>query len=157
MTQKTYSVSPKPSVRLKPGTNLPGLRPSASGDTSSTITAAPSAGGCVLPHFALCILHFALARPSASGDTFAATAGPTLPSFPVTPGSYRLNLLPPLALDFCHSLAFGFWLLVISLAPSIKSIIALCFHVTQPSLYPLITHHSLLITFPLLTLCNNKL
>ena len=33
MTQKSYSVSPKPSVRLKPGTNLPGLRPPASGDT----------------------------------------------------------------------------------------------------------------------------
>ena len=33
MTHKLYSVSPMPSVRLKPGTNLPGLRPSDSGDT----------------------------------------------------------------------------------------------------------------------------
>ena len=33
MTQKIYSVSPKPSVCLKPGTHLPGLRPPDSGDT----------------------------------------------------------------------------------------------------------------------------
>jgi hypothetical protein len=37
MTQKTYSVSPKPSARLKPGTHLPGLRPSDSGDTAAHV------------------------------------------------------------------------------------------------------------------------
>jgi hypothetical protein len=37
MTWNFYSVSPKPSVRLKPGTNLPGLRPSASGDTAAPV------------------------------------------------------------------------------------------------------------------------
>jgi hypothetical protein len=44
MTQKTYSVSPKPSVRLKPGTHLPGLRPSDSGDTRAPAARPTTAG-----------------------------------------------------------------------------------------------------------------
>ena len=44
MTQKTYSVSPKPSVRLKPGIHLPGLRPSDSGDTRAPVARPTTAG-----------------------------------------------------------------------------------------------------------------